>query len=209
MALHQIFGTSLVMHDFKGVATLNEALRSKILARREVDPGCRKSNSALTWHSNYDMLEWCEPAIGDLIGMVRIQVVNILANYGAQKGDQVFVSLTPWSMVTEGQGDYATPHCHPRSHFGAVYYVDVGTPDYERSNVAGKLELFDPRSGWGMLAVEGLKWHPRTVIEPKPGRCVLFPSELQHMVHPFFGAGTRIAIAMNAVITKYEKQAAA
>ena len=48
----------------------------------------------------------------------------------------------------------------------------------------------------------------RYLITPIPGLMVLFPSWLNHLVHPFFGAGERISIAFN-IITVETKPAAA
>ena len=48
-----------------------------------------------------------------------------------------------------------------------------------------------------MLA--GSKLEERHLIDPTPGLMVLFPSWLQHFVHPFFGKGERISIAFNAM----------
>jgi hypothetical protein len=48
----------------------------------------------------------------------------------------------------------------------------------------------------------GSKLEERPLIDPIPGVMVLFPSWLQHFVHPFFGKGERISIAFNVVTTE-------
>ena len=42
----------------------------------------------------------------------------------------------------------------------------------------------------------------RCLIEPIPGAMVVFPSWLNHQVHPFRGAGARISIAFNVQISE-------
>ena len=39
------------------------------------------------------------------------------------------------------------------------------------------------------------------LVQPKPGMLVVFPAWLEHWVHPFYGRGERISIAVNIDIT--------
>ena len=41
-------------------------------------------------------------------------------------------------------------------------------------------------------------------IRPQPGMLVGFPAWIEHWVHPFFGSGERISIAVNIDVTRYE-----
>jgi Putative 2OG-Fe(II) oxygenase len=40
------------------------------------------------------------------------------------------------------------------------------------------------------------------LIEPQPGMLLAFPAWLEHFVHPFFGEGERISVAINVMIRK-------
>jgi hypothetical protein len=42
----------------------------------------------------------------------------------------------------------------------------------------------------------------RTFVENRPGRMILFPSWVKHMVHPFAGSGVRISIACNVNVVE-------
>ncbi|MBT5648726.1 MAG: hypothetical protein HOJ41_12770, partial [Rhodospirillaceae bacterium] len=39
------------------------------------------------------------------------------------------------------------------------------------------------------------------LIDPEPGKMILFPSWMEHAVHPFYGTGQRISIAANIKVT--------
>ena len=88
-------------------------------------------------------------------------------------------------------------HNHPNWVWSGVYYVTSGEPDPGVPE-NGKLELLDPRTV--VTSVKGLISRERPLIEPKPGMMVVFPSYLNHQVHPFIGKGERISIAFNVDI---------
>ncbi len=62
----------------------------------------------------------------------------------------------------------------------------------------------DDRDAAGMVSVPGMRFAGRQVIAPEPGMMVVFPSWLQHCVHPFFGKLVRISVAFNVVVVDYQ-----
>jgi hypothetical protein len=93
-----------------------------------------------------------------------------------------------WSVRLGGGGHHAH-HVHPEGWFSAALYVAL--PD----SVGG-----ESKAGWlslGEPPVElGLDLPPIRMIEPKPGRLVLFPSIMWHGTRSF-PAGERLTISFD------------
>lgn len=97
-------------------------------------------------------------------------------------------------------GDYNARHIHPDSDWAVVYYVEVGQPDpvNERN---GRIELHDPRILSNMSKLNRFGFARGLLIDPEPGKMVMFPAWMEHSVHPFFGTGDRISISCNVKFT--------
>jgi tetratricopeptide (TPR) repeat protein len=93
-----------------------------------------------------------------------------------------------WSVRLLGQG-YHSNHIHPEGWFSSAFYVvlpeAMGGRDHE---------------GWLALGGSekqlGVDLPPTRLIEPKPGRLVLFPSTMWHGTVPF-QAGERLTVAFD------------
>ncbi len=91
-----------------------------------------------------------------------------------------------WSVRLVDEGFHASHH-HPHGWFSAVFYVAV--PD-DLAQTDGQLAL-------GAAPPElGLGVGPLQLIEPKPGRLVIFPSTMWHGTVPF-SKGERMTIAFD------------
>ena len=82
-----------------------------------------------------------------------------------------------------------------------VYYVMAGNPDASIP-YSGLLELLDPRESANYIQVPNTVLDARNFIENRPGRMILFPSWVKHMVHPFVGSGVRMSIACNVNVVE-------
>jgi hypothetical protein len=93
-----------------------------------------------------------------------------------------------WSVRLPGSG-YHSNHIHPEGWLSSAFYVTVpeavGGPGRE-----GWLEL------GGSERDLGIDLPPARLIEPKPGRLVLFPSTMWHGTVPF-QAGERLTVAFD------------
>jgi tetratricopeptide (TPR) repeat protein len=93
-----------------------------------------------------------------------------------------------WSVRLTGEGFHVN-HVHPAGWLSSAFYVALpdaamGGPD---------------RAGWlsiGEATELGLDLPPIRLIEPKPGRLVLFPSTMWHGTRPF-AAGERLTVAFD------------
>ena len=57
--------------------------------------------------------------------------------------------------------------------------------------------MLDPREAANYVQVTGTVLDARAFFENPPGRMLLWPSWVKHMVHPYVGDGERISIAFN------------
>ncbi|GIT68157.1 MAG: hypothetical protein Ct9H300mP25_16290 [Acidobacteriota bacterium] len=80
--------------------------------------------------------------------------------------------------------------------FSGVYYVTHVDPDPNAPH-GGLLEMLDPREAANYVQVAGTVLDARAFFENPPGRMLLWPSWVKHMVHPYVGDGERISIAFN------------
>jgi tetratricopeptide (TPR) repeat protein len=93
-----------------------------------------------------------------------------------------------WSVRLTGGGHHAN-HTHPQGWLSSALYVSL--PD--------EVEAGDGQSGWlalGEAPELGVDLDPIRVVEPKPGRLVLFPSTMWHGTRPF-GSGERLTVAFD------------
>jgi tetratricopeptide (TPR) repeat protein len=94
-----------------------------------------------------------------------------------------------WS-VRLAQAGFHTDHVHPQGWFSSALYVALPeTLGHGENDPAGWLSLGEARD-----LVPGLE--PLRLIEPQPGRLVLFPSTMWHGTRPF-PAGERLTVAFD------------
>lgn len=94
-----------------------------------------------------------------------------------------------WS-VRLADGGFHEPHIHGEGWLSSVYYVAL-----PEAGDAGALTLGAPQPSLG------IDLPPRRVIEPKPGRLVLFPSTHWHGTRPF-ARGERLTLAFDIAPSK-------
>jgi uncharacterized protein (TIGR02466 family) len=87
-----------------------------------------------------------------------------------------------------------TPHFHPFAKLVAVYYVQA-LPN------CGDILLFDARGGTFWPDPKAVTEDVRLArtyhrVTPKPGRLIMFPNYLEHMVETNLSSDMRISIAM-------------
>lgn len=93
-----------------------------------------------------------------------------------------------WSVRLTGGGHHAN-HNHPAGWISSAFYVALPKPAEGDPADAGHLVL-------GEFDEIGIYLPPLRVVEPKPGRLVLFPSTMWHSTRPF-GAGERLTVAFD------------
>lgn len=189
------FETPLMVHIWSRTAELNEALRTIILAHKQATNSQYKSNEG-GWHSETGQLEFCGDAGKQLVGwmydMAEEATRRVFLTYGKPHLPMRW-SLSAWVNVN-ADGEFNRTHTHPGSTWSGTYYVDDGDPINSKDGTP--LHLLDPCPGRGGTFLNQIV-PPSLLIVPEPGKMVIFPSYLPHMVFPHRGSRPRISIAFN------------
>jgi tetratricopeptide (TPR) repeat protein len=93
-----------------------------------------------------------------------------------------------WSVRLSGAG-YHINHVHPAGWISSAFYVALPERGPDEDRHAGWLSL-------GEVTELGLDLPPIRLVEPRPGRLVLFPSTMWHGTRPF-AAGERLTVAFD------------
>ncbi len=195
-----LFATPISNLKLDDAEALNAGLISEIHAAAADDEGLSRSNVG-GWHSATDFLLGPGAAISELRERITARVKALCRTVARNPDDPAAADfdLEGWANVLS-HGQYHSMHSHPNAAWSGVYYV-TGNPGVDADHpFSGKLELFDPRPGASLSYVEHTNLYGRFLVNPVAGQLVLFPGWLQHMVHPYFGPGERITVAVNATL---------
>ena len=99
--------------------------------------------------------------------------------------------LEAWGTLLEGEGT-VDAHIHLEGYLGMVYYPELPP---EVSEGQGWLELGRPPEDFPLPMNDPIV----KLLEPKPGRLVLFPGYMFHRTTPFKSSHRRISIAYDVV----------
>ena len=193
------FATPIVNYRWQDTDELNASLRRLILELQRSAPGVERSNVG-GWHSGLDFLDRGEGCVADLRYRLEGFVSELNAavfeqSSGRQPEDFL---LQGWANVLPS-GGYNGPHSHPNAFWSGVYYV-TSNKTLDGHPFSGKLELVDPRPGASLSYAEQTRLYGRFLLSPVAGQMILFPSWLQHWVHPYHGDDARISIAFNVTL---------
>jgi uncharacterized protein (TIGR02466 family) len=114
-------------------------------------------------------------------------------------------SLFGWYNVNR-YGDHHAPHTHPLCYLSGTYYVRMPpapTSAEDSSAHSGCISFYDPRSGANMVTV-GTEPDARSsyLVRPTAGTLLMWPSPVQHYVHPNLSQEHRITISYNLTIER-------
>jgi tetratricopeptide (TPR) repeat protein len=134
---------------------------------------------------------------------LKLRIAEALSRYigaMAESSDHPFLSRRQsgafrfsgsWSSRMCG-GGFHVNHIH-NGWISSVYYVDVPEASADATAHQGWLKFGEPSADLGF------KDAIRRVVQPKPGRLVLFPSYLWHGTVPFHSNETRMTIAFDVM----------
>ncbi len=193
-----LFGSVLVVHDWPDSDDLNSQLTELLLAREKSmgKESVYRSNAG-GWQSPGNLINWTETPIQTLKQRIETIVFNLTDQLIRDEGKQrqFRLSIDGWGNINR-DGDYNVVHTHPNCMWSGVYYVTKGNPDPAKPQ-NGLLELLDPREAANYIQIKNTILDGREFVENVPGRMLLWPSWMKHMVHPYTGTGERISIAFN------------
>ena len=202
-SLSMVFATPLVVHDWPNSESHNAELQHLVLGKAADDAknDITRSNAG-GWQSAGNLSTWKEPCIETLRQRIEKLVTKLLQELIRDEGrDRSFrLLIDSWANVSR-RGDYNVVHTHPNCMWSGVYYVTPGKPDPDVP-YGGLLELLDPREAHNYIQIANTVMDARNFYENKPGRMLLWPSWVKHMVHPYVGEGVRISIAFNVNVVE-------
>lgn len=201
--LTTMFGTPFLSYDWPDSEAINRELAGLVLAEEaQDDKGRGIRSNAGGWQSRGNLLMRPDRCIVELKRRIETTVFEVLGAIVRKDGTERTFTLLfdSWANVCRN-GNYNVVHTHPNAMWSLVYYVTPGEPD-PAVPYGGKLELLDPRESANYIQVPNTILDARMFIENRPGRLVLFPSWVKHMVHPFVGSGVRISIAINVNVVE-------
>lgn len=195
------FPTPVLVYPWPDSDALNDALRDQVLTAERAGPGIAKSNVG-GWHSDLDLLSWDGDSIRTLMARIEAAIIELTGFFLAGPGSPqpVRFRAEAWANVLRA-GQYNNLHNHADAHWSGVYYV-TGNPTVAGRPMSGKLEFVDPRPAATMVVLDNNKLYGRQMLNPVAGTMVVFPSWLQHQVHPYFGPDERISISFNVVLSQ-------
>lgn len=198
-----LFGTLLVVHDWPDSEQLNLALADSLLSKEKAPDynGAKRSNAG-GWQSSGNLVLWPEPAVKTLKHRIESLAANltdqIIRDTGNPRSFRYVIDA--WGNINR-TGDYNIVHNHPNCMWSGCYYITKGDPDPSIPQ-NGMLEMFDPRDAANYIQLNRTILDAKQFIENVPGRMLIWPSWLKHMVHPFTGDAERISIAFNVNVVE-------
>jgi uncharacterized protein (TIGR02466 family) len=196
-----VFSTPVLIRTMSDAEPVNAALRAAILKAEATDSSVQVSNVG-GWQSDTSFLQWPIPEIATLRTWIDDAVVH-MSRLPFSEPAPVEYSAYGWANVNRN-GDYNRVHNHGEDHWACVYYVDSGQLAPGRA-MNGKIEFRDPRQGASTHSdnkFPGFTFGHAMLVTPQTGTLLVFPGWLDHCVHPFFGEGERISIAINIRLIK-------
>ncbi len=204
MKIKHLFSAPVFQSLLKDHAQLNEALTAVILARREQMPGEKMSNAG-GWQSPKNLQDWGEPCIRQLLGGIDLVVFLMMSELLGEETAKTMEKwhVAAWANVNE-RGDYNMIHNHSGGVWSGVYYVSAGTADPDHP-FSGVLTFRSPTMS--ALVLDNLNppeqlrkiFRSEHSVVPQDGLIVLFPSWLDHLVHPYFGETPRISVSWDVI----------
>lgn len=191
----QMFFVPMLNYLWPESDALNSELRQHILAQEEVSPGQSKTNIG-GWQSTEDFQKWTGDAgqtlIERAVALVNHATAQLFQHYGAS--EEISWKLAIWANINR-RGQYNQLHIHPGATWSGVYYVDAGDRAADQPH-NGSLSFISPNLA-AAASFFPKSLPNRIAVAPETGRMVLFPSYLQHLVHPYWGERPRISVAFN------------
>jgi Tfp pilus assembly protein PilF len=144
----------------------------------------------------HNLLHDQSPAVRGVIGVFHQAVREYRASLGMEeahpftsrnRGDMSFAGA--WSVQLHRDGFHVN-HIHPEGWLSSAYYVAVPSESHDPAERSGWLKFGEPR-----FPAPGAT--PALVVQPRPGRLVLFPSYMWHGTTPIRGDEPRVSIAFD------------
>jgi len=192
-----IWPTMLLSRRLPGFEQPNEGLAAYIAGEeaRGTDNTARYLEQKSFFNIEHPAIQWLRQQINQTATAFLRQYLGIAR--------PLSWNLDGWHN-TNRYGDHHAPHTHPRSYLSGTYYVRV-PPQPEKVDDPrarpGCISFYDPRTAANMVTV-GTESDARAahVVLPSAGTLLMWPSPLQHYVHPNLSREERVSISFNLIM---------
>ncbi len=149
-----------------------------------------------------DLFNKDDPAVNWLRAQVNQTVIGYLRQIGIDY--DVNWTVQGWPNINR-LGDDHDAHNQPRAYLSGTYYVKIPKSREKLKNRndlrPGCITLYDPRPGVNMNAIKGDPYvDPEYTVLPEPGMLLMWPSFINHFVHPNLSKETRVSVSFNIVL---------
>lgn len=207
--INPLFAVPLVETQHPDPSRLNQELRELFLAQeaegvRYANPHSLMKIRPGLFESDFNVFAWPEPAIQSLREFcwnALSRTIAQLNQYGPEQMEKLLIRSHTWFHVTRHGGSFDL-HNHPMASWSGVYCVDPGDSPASDTD-SGALTFANPMNLAHMFmdAANSRIRRPYGagdfVYPSQPGRLVLFPSWVLHLVQPYRGQRERITVAFN------------
>lgn len=142
-----------------------------------------------------------DPAIQAILKAFEVAIDDYQQMMGSDAGHPLSARnrgaaaiVAAWSVQLRREGFHVN-HVHPQGWISSAYYVAVPDEVQDETLMSGWIKFGETR-----YPVPGAG--PEGVVQPRPGRLVLFPSYMWHGTNPIHGPEPRTTIAFDAVPPK-------
>ena len=108
-----------------------------------------------------------------------------------------------WANINR-MGDYHDLHNHPHCYLSGTYYVKMPEKSEggkRRDLRPNSITFYDPRQSVNMGSIRNDPYvEPEFTLLPVPGLILLWPSFLNHFVHPNLSNEVRISVSFNIIL---------
>jgi Flp pilus assembly protein TadD len=183
---------------WSSMAALNADLRQVLAPRHQVAVHPLDQSLRHGSQTTRNLLAEGDPAIKAVLRAFEAPIAAYVRELGAEQSHPLSARNRgsaaingAWSVQLRREGFHVN-HLHPQGWISSAYYVDVPDEVQDSASKCGWLKFGETR-----FPVPGAT--PERLVQPRPGRLVLFPSYMWHGTNPIHGAQPRLSIAFDAL----------
>ena len=202
--IRNMFATPVCVHFLPVAQELNAELRPLVLERMAANGA--HSPRGQGWRSPADFESWGGGGAQTLFRVARELADNLTAT---RAGGRISLDwkITAAAAVRQ-KGDYVESSARPGAFWSGIYFVDDGYAKSDDEQLAGEVELGDPRGPLPAMVAPHLAFRipggvsagATEAIRPQSGMILLHPSWLPRGERRYDGNAQRVTIEFDLMV---------
>lgn len=196
--IRNMFATPVCVHFLPIAPETNASLRPLIMERA--------GEAARGWRSGADFDEWGAEQTQTLFRVVR-ELADSMTSTRAGARISLDWKIASTAAVRQ-KGDYVETAARPGAFWSGIYFVDDGYAKADDEQLAGEVELGDPRGVLPAMVAPhlafripgGISAGATELIRPQSGMIVLHPSWLPRGERRFEGSVQRVTVEFDLMV---------